>query len=66
MMVSAVNGSIKVLGKQKLTPWERFAKLQRTASKLARGRGQPRGVFRFSSYEACQKWTNNLNRNRAT
>jgi hypothetical protein len=55
--------SIKVLGLLHKTPWQRFARLQRTAATLARGRGQPKGVFRFSSHEACDAWTANLNRN---
>jgi hypothetical protein len=54
---------IKVLGQLHKTPWQRFARLQRTAAQLARGRGQPKGVFRFSSNEACNAWTASLNRN---
>jgi hypothetical protein len=54
---------IKVLGQLDKTPWQRFARLQRTAAKLARGRGQPKGVYRFSSNEACNTWTASLNRN---
>lgn len=54
--------SIKILGRQKRLPWGRFVKLQRTAAQLARGRGQPKGVFRFSSFEAGEAWTKNLNR----
>jgi hypothetical protein len=57
------NPAIKVLGQLRKTPWQRFARLQRTAATLARGRGQPKGVFRFSSHEACDAWTANLNRN---
>ncbi len=53
---------IKILGQLHKTPWQRFARLQRTAARLARGRGQPKGVFRFSSNEACTAWTANLNR----
>gem|GEM_PF-1078580 len=53
---------IKVLGQLHKTPWQRFARLQRTAAQLARGRGQPKGVFRFSSNEACNAWTASLNR----
>lgn len=53
---------IKVLGQLKKTPWQRFARLQRTAARLAKGRGQPKGVFRFATNEACTQWTANLNR----
>jgi hypothetical protein len=53
---------IKVLGQLHKTPWQRFVRLQRTAARLARGRGQPKGVFRFASNEACDAWTENLNR----
>ena len=54
--------AIKVLGQLHQTPWQRFARLQRTAAKLARGRGQPKGVFKFTTNEACATWTANLNR----
>lgn len=52
--------AIKVLGQLHKTPWERFARLQRTAARLAQGRGQPKGVFRFATNEACTTWTANL------
>jgi hypothetical protein len=54
--------TIKVLGRLHKTPRQRFARLQRTATQLARGRGQPKGVFRFATNEACTAWTGNLNR----
>ena len=54
---------IKILGQLQKTPWQRFARLQRMAAQLAGGRGQPKGVFRFSSNDACNAWTANLNRN---
>jgi hypothetical protein len=54
---------IKTVGQLRQTPWQRFARLQRTAAKLAHGRGQPKGVFRFASHEACDAWTASLNRN---
>jgi hypothetical protein len=54
--------AIKVIGQLKKTSWQRFARLQRTAAQLARGRGQPKGIFRFASNEACATWTANLNR----
>jgi len=44
------------------TPWQRFARLQRTAARLAEGREQPKGVFKFASNEACTTWTASLNR----
>jgi hypothetical protein len=54
--------SMKVVGRLDKTPWQRFARLQRMAAKLARGRGQPKGLFRFHSNEACDAWTKSLNR----
>ena len=54
--------AVKVIGDLHKTPWQRFVRLQRTAARLAQGRGQPKGVFRFSSHEACASWTANLNR----
>lgn len=53
---------MKVLGQLQKSPWQRFVRLQRTSAQLAKGRGQPKGVFRFSSHEACDTWTANLNR----
>jgi hypothetical protein len=55
--------TIKVIGQLQKTPWQRFARLQRTAARLAQNRGQPKGVFRFASNEACTTWTASLNRN---
>jgi hypothetical protein len=49
--------AVKILGRLRPTPWERFARLQRTSAKLLRGRGQPKGVFRFASHEECDQWT---------
>ena len=50
---------MKTLGHLRATPWERFARLQRTTAKLlrGRGRGQAKGVFRFASHEECDLWT---------
>ena len=48
---------LKVLGRQRLTAWQQFARLQRISTKLARGKGQPKGVFLFASHEECDKWT---------
>ncbi len=56
-------GEMKTIGKLQKTPWQRFIRLQITAARLARGRGQPKGVFRFATNEACSQWTANLNRN---
>jgi hypothetical protein len=56
------NPVAKVLGQLNKTPWQRFARLQRTAAKLAQGHGQPKGIFRFATYEACTAWTANLSR----
>lgn len=56
------SSSVKVVGRLRKSAWERFARLQRTAAQLARGRGQPKGVFRFASNEACDAWTKSLNR----
>ncbi len=49
--------SMKVLGGKNLPPpWQRFDRLQRTARKLGALAGHPRGVFRFSSFEAFEAW----------
>jgi hypothetical protein len=53
---------MKVVGKLTKTPWQRFARLQRSASRLSAGLGQPKGVFLFATNEACSQWTANLNR----
>jgi len=53
---------IRVVGKLNKTPWQRFARLQWSACRLSAGRGQPKGVFRFATHEACSQWTANLNR----
>lgn len=54
--------AIKILGQLSKKPWQRFARLQRTAARLAQGRGQPKGVFKFAIHEACTTWTASLNR----
>jgi hypothetical protein len=56
-------GAMKTIGRLQETPWQRFVRLQITAARLAQGRGQPKGVFRFATNEACSRWTENLNRN---
>lgn len=52
--------SIKVIGQVRKTAWQRFSRLQRTTAALTVGRGQPKGVFRFPSHEACDQWTRSL------
>jgi hypothetical protein len=54
--------AMKTLGRMQKTPWQRFVRLQSTAARLAKGHGQPKGVFRFASNEACSQWTATLNR----
>ena len=56
-------GAMKTIGKLQKNPWQCFVRLQITAARLAQGRGQPKGVFRFATNEACSQWTANLNRN---
>lgn len=53
---------MKVVGRLQRSPWQRFIRVQRTAMKLAKGKGQPKGVYRFSSYEECAAWEANLKR----
>jgi hypothetical protein len=47
---------MKVVGRLRKTPWQRFVRLQATAALLAKGKGQPKGVFRFTSHEECAQW----------
>jgi hypothetical protein len=49
-------GKIKVLGRLRATPWERFDKLQRTLAKFSRRNVHPKGVYRFASYEDASQW----------
>ena len=51
------DASMKVVGRLKQTPWARFGRLQRAAARLARNRGQPKGVYRFATHEECAAWT---------
>ena len=53
---------MKVVGQLRKTPWQRFVRLQATAALLAKGKGQPKGVYRFSSHEECAQWTASRNR----
>lgn len=48
---------MKVVGQLRKTPWQRFVRLQATAALLAKGKGQPKGIFRFASHEECAQWT---------
>jgi len=49
--------TIKILGELTASPWQRFCRLQRMTAKLARRHGQPKGVYRFASYQECAEWT---------
>jgi hypothetical protein len=52
------HAGMRVVGRLKGTPWERFVKLQRRAAKVSAGSYlQPRGVFCFSSHEEANEWT---------
>lgn len=49
--------NMKVLGGENLPDyWTRFDELQRTVHKLRGGIDSPRGIFRFSSFEAFEAW----------
>jgi hypothetical protein len=48
---------MRIVGRLRRTPWQRFIRLQRTSAQLAVGKGQPKGVYRFASYEECAAWT---------
>jgi len=48
---------MKVVGQLQKTPWQRFIRLQATTALLAKGKGQPKGVFRFTSHEECTRWS---------
>jgi hypothetical protein len=48
---------MRIVGRLRRTPWQRFIRLQRTSAQLAAGKGQPKGVYRFASYEECTAWT---------
>ena len=48
---------MRIVGQLRRTPWQRFIRLQRISAKLAAGKGQPKGVYRFASYEECTAWT---------
>ena len=53
----------RVVGTLRKTPWQRFDRLQRIASRLRpASAGQPKGVFRFRRHEDLDAWTANLRR----
>jgi hypothetical protein len=54
---------MRIVGQLRQTPWQRFIRLQRTAAQLAAGKGQPKGVYRFASYEECAAWAKCRKRN---
>jgi hypothetical protein len=47
---------MRIVGSLLRTPWQRFIRLQRTSALLLAGKGQPKGVYRFASYEECTAW----------
>jgi hypothetical protein len=47
---------MKSVGTLRKTPWQRFVRLQRTARLLGGTQGQPKGVFKFRSYEEAEQW----------
>jgi hypothetical protein len=52
-----VENGMLILGEEsKRTPWERFARNQRRAQLLARGKGFRAGVQRFKSHEDLHEW----------
>lgn len=57
-MISPVKtANMKTVGHLRHTPWERFVRLQATTALLTKGKGQPKGVYRFSTHEECAQWT---------
>lgn len=57
-MISGVKTTtMKTVGQLRRTPWERFVRLQATTALLTHGKGQPKGVYRFSTHEECAQWT---------
>lgn len=49
-------GKIRVLGRLRATPWERFDRLQRTLARFPRRTVHPKGVYRFASHEDAARW----------
>jgi hypothetical protein len=56
-MIRVENGMLIVGEPPKLTPWQRFARNQRRAQLLSRGKGFPPGVNRFHTHEELREWT---------
>ena len=53
-----ISGKMLTLGGEpKLTPWQRFVRLQRRARMLSLGKGFRPGVYRFKSHEELHEWT---------
>ena len=53
-----VENGMLILGEEpKLTPWQRFARNQRRAQLLARGKGLRPGVRCFKTHEDLHEWT---------
>jgi len=51
-----VKGEMKVLGGRLAPYWERFDRMQRTATLLLGTRTGPRGLHRFKTYQEFEAW----------
>ncbi len=47
---------MRIVGHLRKTPWERFIRLQNLTLQITKGKGQPKGVYRFASYEESDQW----------
>jgi hypothetical protein len=47
---------MKIVGQLRNTPWERFVRLQNTTRLIAKGKGYPKGVYRFASHKESDQW----------
>jgi hypothetical protein len=53
--------AMKTVGGRNLPPfWDRFDRLQRTASLLLGREICPKGVFRFKTFQEFEEWKNKL------
>ena len=52
----ALKGYMKVLGGRLAPYWDRFDRLQRTATLLLGARVGPKGIHRFKTYELFEAW----------
>ena len=53
----AAEKRIRVVGGKKMrSNWERFNRLQKTASLIVGGKPHPKGVFRFKTWDAFNEW----------